>query len=44
MLECLNALEDGDFDRAQGILPTAAKLYISALAWADDVTEPLFGR
>ncbi len=44
MLECLNALEDGDFDRAQGLLPTAAKLYISALAWADDVTEPLFGR
>jgi EAL and modified HD-GYP domain-containing signal transduction protein len=44
MLECLNALEDGDFDKAEGILPTAARLYITALAWADDVTEPLFGR
>ncbi len=44
MLECLNALEDGDFDKAEGILPTAGRLYISALAWADDVTEPLFGR
>jgi EAL and modified HD-GYP domain-containing signal transduction protein len=34
MLECLGALEDGDFDKAEGILPTAAELYISALAWA----------
>jgi EAL and modified HD-GYP domain-containing signal transduction protein len=40
LLECLNALEDGDFDKAVGILPTAGLLYISALAWADDITEP----
>ncbi|MGO9754835.1 MAG: EAL and HDOD domain-containing protein [Solirubrobacteraceae bacterium] len=44
MLECLNALEDGDFDKAQGILPTAGRLYISALAWADDVSQPLFAE
>lgn len=44
LLECLGALEDGDFNRAVEILPTAGQLYIAALAWADDVTEPLFGR
>ena len=44
MLECLNALENGDFDTAEGILPTAGELYVSALAWADDAAEPLFGR
>ncbi len=44
MLECLNALENGDFDKAEGILPTAGELYVSALAWADDAAEPLFGR
>ncbi|MGO9788422.1 MAG: hypothetical protein ACLP8S_02520, partial [Solirubrobacteraceae bacterium] len=44
LLECLTALEDGDFDQAEGILPTACELYISALAWAEEITEPLFGR
>ncbi len=44
MLECLDALENGDFDKAEGILPSAGELYISALAWADEITEPLFGR
>jgi EAL and modified HD-GYP domain-containing signal transduction protein len=44
MLDCLNALEDGDFDRAEGILPSACQLYGSACAWADDVTGPLFAR
>ncbi len=42
LLDCLTALEDGDFDTAHDIVPTAGELYISALAWADDVTEPLF--
>ncbi len=42
LLDCLTALEDGDFDTAHDIVPTAGDLYISALAWADDVTEPLF--
>jgi len=44
LLECLNALEDGDFEKAEGILPTAGRLYGAALAWADGVTEPLLGR
>ena len=44
MLECLSALEEGDFDKAEEILPTAGQIYIAALAWADDITEPMFGR
>ncbi len=44
LLACLSALEDGDSYKAQGILPNAGELYISALAWADEITEPLFGR
>ncbi len=44
MLECLGALENGDFDKAEGIIPSACELYLSALAWADEITEPLFGR
>ena len=43
LLECLNALEDGDFDKAEGILPRAGQLYISALVWADEVTKPPLG-
>jgi len=43
MLECLDALENGDFDKAEGILPSADELYISALAWADEIAEPLYG-
>ncbi|MGO9901750.1 MAG: hypothetical protein ACLP0J_19145 [Solirubrobacteraceae bacterium] len=39
LLECLNALEHGDFENAEGILPTAGRLYSSALAWAEEVTE-----
>ncbi|MGO9753358.1 MAG: EAL and HDOD domain-containing protein [Solirubrobacteraceae bacterium] len=44
LLECLNALESGDSDRAEAMLPTASELYVSALAWADEVTERLFGH
>ncbi|MGO9903707.1 MAG: hypothetical protein ACLP0J_29490 [Solirubrobacteraceae bacterium] len=44
LLDCLNALETGDLDRAEAILPTASKLYISALAWTDEISEPLRAR
>ena len=40
LLECLNALEDDDHDKAEAILPTAGQLYSSAIAWAEEVTEP----
>ncbi|MGO9971802.1 MAG: EAL and HDOD domain-containing protein [Solirubrobacteraceae bacterium] len=40
LLECLDALEDGDFEKAEGILPTAGRLYSSALGWADSRWAP----
>ncbi|MGO9972218.1 MAG: EAL and HDOD domain-containing protein [Solirubrobacteraceae bacterium] len=43
LLECLNALEGGDHDKAEGILPSAGQLYISARAWAEEVAEPPLG-
>jgi EAL and modified HD-GYP domain-containing signal transduction protein len=44
LLECLDALETGDLDKAEAILPAAGQLYISALAWAAEITERLFGH
>lgn len=44
LLECLDALESGDLDTAEAILPTANGLYISALAWTDEIAEPPLAR
>ncbi len=44
ILECLDALENGDVNKAEGILPAARELYVSALAWAQDISEPLVQR
>ncbi len=42
LLACLSALEDGDSEKAQEIVSNADELYVSALAWAEEITEPLF--
>ncbi len=42
LLECVMALENGDFGRAQAILPDAGPRYISAIEWADELADPLF--
>jgi hypothetical protein len=44
LLECIVALENGDFDRAQAIIPNAGELYLSSVAWADDAADPLFAH
>jgi EAL and modified HD-GYP domain-containing signal transduction protein len=44
LLECLHALETGDLQAAEAILPTASRLYTSALTWADDTADTLLGR
>ncbi len=44
LLACVQALETGDLGAAQAIFPSASRLYTSALAWADDASETLFGR
>jgi c-di-GMP phosphodiesterase len=42
LLECVTALEAGDFDRAQKLVRRAGELYVDALMWADDAARPLF--
>ncbi len=42
LLECVAALEAGEFDRAEAILPYAGPFYMSAITWADQAAEPLF--
>lgn len=42
LLECVTAMESGDFARAEAIVPTAGDLYLSALAWADEAASAVF--
>jgi EAL and modified HD-GYP domain-containing signal transduction protein len=42
LLECVTALEAGDFDRAQTRVRRAGDLYVDALIWANDAAGPLF--
>jgi c-di-GMP phosphodiesterase len=44
LLECVTALEVGDFDRAQTLVRGAGDLYLEALMWANQAAEPLFER
>ena len=44
LLECVLALEAGDFARAQELHPAAGSLYTAAIAWANELAEPLFER
>jgi EAL and modified HD-GYP domain-containing signal transduction protein len=42
LLDCVTALEAGDFDRAQGLVRGAGDLYVDALMWADEAASALF--
>ncbi len=42
LLNCVTALEAGDFDRAQRLVRGAGELYVEALMWADDAASALF--
>jgi c-di-GMP phosphodiesterase len=42
LLDCVTALEAGDFDRAQKLVPGAGDLYVEALIWANEAAGPLF--
>ncbi len=44
LLECVTALEAGDFDRAQSLVRGAGDLYLESLMWANDAASPLFER
>jgi EAL and modified HD-GYP domain-containing signal transduction protein len=42
LLQCVTALEAGDFDRAQKLVAGAGDHYVEALIWATDAAGPLF--
>jgi c-di-GMP phosphodiesterase len=42
LLECVTALEAGDFDRAQRLVRGAGEMYVKALMWANEAASPLF--
>jgi c-di-GMP phosphodiesterase len=42
LLDCVTALEAGDFDRAQRLVRGAGELYVEALMWADEAAGALF--
>ena len=41
LLECVTALEMGEFDRAEHLVRGAGDLYVEALTWADHAGGPL---
>jgi c-di-GMP phosphodiesterase len=42
LLNCVTALEAGDFDRAQRLVRGAGEHYVEALMWADEAARALF--
>ncbi|HTU86430.1 MAG TPA: HDOD domain-containing protein [Solirubrobacteraceae bacterium] len=42
LLDCVTALEAGNFDRAKQLVRGAGELYVEALMWADEAARPLF--
>jgi EAL and modified HD-GYP domain-containing signal transduction protein len=44
VLDCVTAIEAGDLQRAEAILPAAGQLYVAALAWTEDASEALLAR
>jgi EAL and modified HD-GYP domain-containing signal transduction protein len=43
LLDCVQALEAGDFDRAETLAPGAGATYLDALVWANEAANPLLG-
>jgi c-di-GMP phosphodiesterase len=44
LLQCVTAVETGDFDHAQSLVRGAGDLYLESLVWANDAAGPLFER
>jgi len=42
LLDCVTALERGDFEQAEALVPDAGDLYASALAWANRAADAAF--
>jgi hypothetical protein len=44
LLDCVTALETGDFDRAQALSPGCGQLHLESIIWANDAADPLFDQ
>jgi c-di-GMP phosphodiesterase len=44
LLDCVNALEAGQFSRAEAIIPGAGALHLESIVWANDAAESLLGQ
>ena len=44
LLDCVCALEAGEFRRAEAFIPNAPALYVAALAWAEEISSWLFAE
>lgn len=42
LLECVTALEAGEFERAEAIVPNAGELHLQSLMWANAAADPLY--
>jgi c-di-GMP phosphodiesterase len=43
LLDCVMAIENGDFDHANGILADSSKYYLDSVAWSNDAAKQLIG-
>jgi len=43
LLECVTAIENGDFEQANEILPDSSAYYLDSVAWSQDATKRLIG-
>ena len=42
LIDCVTALETGEFDRAEELIPGCGPLHAEAIIWANDASDPLF--
>jgi EAL and modified HD-GYP domain-containing signal transduction protein len=43
LLGCVTAVEAGDFDRAEALVPAAGELHVESIVWADEAAAGLLG-
>jgi c-di-GMP phosphodiesterase len=43
LIDCVTALETGDFDHAEELMPGCGRSHTDAIIWANDASDPLFG-
>jgi EAL and modified HD-GYP domain-containing signal transduction protein len=41
LLDCVAAMEEGEFRRARGLVPSAPERYLDALAWTNETARHL---